>query len=150
MSEANKANYKSKCQKIKVVVYDMDKVVADLTKQLNEMPEHKDKEFQLRDNKLARVVGQDMITDNECCYYDKIDKGFELDVYRKSKEKVDPETGKKTTSFYMYPTCTVTLSESDLKEYIKEETTLDVFMGSRFIYNQRIVGNIDFMISNIK
>lgn len=149
MPQKEKDNYKAKCQAINVIVYDMNKLVIDLTKQLNEMPEHKGKEFQVKDSKLARIVGQDMITDTEACYYENITEGFMVDVYRKSEEKIG-EDGKKTTSVFMFPTVTVTLTESDLKEYIKEETTLDVFMADRFIYNQRIVGNIDFMISNFK
>lgn len=150
MPQAKKDEYKKKCQAIKVVVYDMDKLVIDLTKQLNKMPEHEGKEFQVKDSKLARIVGQDMISDTEACFYQNITEGFQMDVYRKSEEKIDEETGKKSTSFYVFPTCVITLSEEDLSEYVKEETTLDVFMADRFIYNQRIVGNIDFMISNFK
>lgn len=147
-TQTEKDEYKTKCQAINVIVYDMDKLVIDLTKQLNEMPEHKDKEFQVKDKTLARIVGQDMISDDEACFYEKIAEGFKVDVYQKSEEKIDEKTGNKKTSVYMFPTVTVTLTAEDLNDYVKEETTLDKFMGSRFIYNKRIVGNIDFMISN--
>ena len=150
MSSKNKELYSEKCSKIKVTVYDMDKVSKQITKQLNELPEHKGKEFKVGDNKLALVNGQDMITDDECAYFNNIEKGVELDVYRKGEEKIDPKTGNKTQSMYMFPTCTITLTLDNLKNFIKEESNLKAFMGSRFIYNARVVGNIDNMINNFK
>jgi len=149
MSPTDTAQYETECNAIKVIPYDMAKLSEDLTKQLNQMPEHKGKLFEVKDKKLARVITQDMITDDEACFYVNIDKGFKIDVYQKGVEKTD-ENGKTSTPIYMYPTCTITLSEEDLKEYSKEETTLKEFMGDRFIYNKRMVGNIDFMISKFR
>lgn len=149
MSDKQKSLYTEKCDKINVIVYDMEKLSIDLTKQLNEVDEYKGKNFEVKDKHLARVLGQDIITDNECCFYNDIEKGFKIDVYQKGVEKTD-ENGKKSTSIFMFPTCTITLTESDLRGYVKEETKLTKFMGDRFIYNQRVVSNIDFMINNFK
>lgn len=148
MSETEKLSYKTKCSAIEVTVYDLEKVTEELNKQLGSLPQHKDQKFQLRDKKLALVNGQDIITDTECCFYADLSEGLALDVYR-ADEKVIKD-GKEVTKWAMFPTCTVTLTLEQLEPYIKEKTTLDLFMGDRFIYNHRIVGNIDFMISNFK
>ncbi len=149
MSEADKATYQKKCSAIKVIVYDLAKMSKELTKQLNANPDFAGKNFEVREKKLALIVGQDMIADPECCFYANIANGVAMDVYEEKTEIKKPD-GNTSWSIPMFPSCTVTLMPEHFKEFISEETTLDLFMGDRFIYNARVVGNIDYLISKLK
>jgi len=149
MSETAKAEYKAKCSAIKVIVYDLEKMSEELTKQLNENPDFAGNKYEVREKRLALVVGQDMITDTECAYYVNIADGVQMDVY-KAKEEIKKEDGTICWSVSMFPACTVTLLPKHFEDYKVEETTLDLFMGDRFIYNGRVVGNMDSLLHNLK
>lgn len=138
-------------QSVKVLVVDMSKASAVISKQLQEMGGgYEGKEYEYREKTLAIIVGTTFVTDDECCFYEGADEGIKLDVYRKGEDKFDENGNKTGSSVFMFPTGTVTMTLEDLEAYKKEETTLDVFCGDRFLYNKRCVGNFTFMLDYIK
>jgi hypothetical protein len=75
-----------------------------------------------------------MVINNECCSMDFSDNGkITLDVYPRKDEKSIP----------LIPMGSILLTVDEVKKYLTNESKdLFEFMGNRFNYNDRIIGNI--------
>lgn len=133
---------------IEVSEIDVEKLSADVTKNLQSNPKFKGEKYDLR-TKLALIDGVTLATDNEACFYVDTHKGMDLDVYRASKEIVNDD-GSTGRSISMFPTCGITIELPDLMKYIKRKTNLAEFMGGRFQYNPRIIANTRDLLEYIE
>lgn len=135
---------------VKVSVIDMNSLSEEINKQLQKSEEFKGKDYEIKEN-LAIIKcanGKFILTDKEACFFDDIDTPFNIDVYRKSIEKID-ENGNKGRSIFMFPTCQCQFIHADFKRHQIKETNLAEFMADRFQYNPRISENLTFLMEHI-
>lgn len=124
-----------------VLPINMKKFSADISESLQKDEKNKGKKFEIRGSLAFIADGKDTIMlDDECCFYDEKDAVFPFEVH-KAKEPVKEEGGKTTYTISIFPAYEIEVSRKELLAFCDKPVTLKEFMGSRFRYNPRIMGN---------
>lgn len=93
------------------------------------------------------LVCENVMTDNECCYWfiEKKAHNGKLQFVYSAPVRVITKTDE-GESFPMTPSFYVDISTEDLKPYMKDKCTLREYMARRYNYNPRISANMrDFL-----
>ena len=151
----DKEKYSKLVAGIKVIPLNMDAINADIDKNIKDeakkagtssfAPRIKPDEYFKIKGKFGVILGTNILVDDECIG-ECIESHASMDVYSETRD----ENGK-VTSWGMFPrfTCKQTLADL-LKEFAMPEIGLEEFMGNRFAYNGRIIGNINEIVAEYK
>ncbi len=99
---------------------------------------------------LSALVCENVMTDNECCYWYLEKKFHDGKIQFVYTAPVGLVTKTKTgESFSLTPSFYHDMSLDELKPYIQKEVSLKEFMTGRFNYNPRITSNQRNFMKNV-